>query len=230
MRIEARSCDWVLVVEMTPTVLEDIVKPNVFGGRDVFLVLVLSLCAMGLPPSSSIAAEQSKFVVTPLAEKKVAELPAGELYWQVENFPTRAEAEAAAGPTSLVAEAEGKVWLFTLGSKGAATGGGTKVVEIGPQPRIKAPSYLLRINGAIAPPGAKTKVHTHPGPEAFYVLSGELTQKTPEGVIIIEAGGTKPGKPDTPMEVSSSGATDLHELIMFFVDATRPFSSPATLN
>ena len=203
-------------------------KPTVFGARSA--LLVLSLYAMGLPLLSSIAAEPSKFVITPLAEKKIAELPAGELYWQVENFPTRAEADAATGPTALVAEAEGKIWLFKLGSKGTATVGGNKAVEIGPVPRITASSYLLRINSGIAPPGAKTKVHTHPGPEAFYVLSGELTQKTPEGVIIIKAGGTKSGKPDTPMEVSSSGATDLHELIMFFVDATKPFSSPATLN
>ena len=203
-------------------------KPNAFGARAVFLGL--SLCAMVLPLSYSMAAAQSAFVVTPLAEKKVAELPAGELYWQIENFPTRAEAEVAAGPTALVAEAEGKVWLFTLGSKGAATGGGTKVAEIGPVPRITAPEYLLRINSGVAPPGAKTKVHTHPGPEAFYVLSGEVTQKTPEGVNIIKAGETKPGRADTPMEVSSSGATDLHELIMFVVDASKPFSSPAKLD
>ena len=204
-------------------------KPNTSGVRGV--LLALSFCVMGFSLSSSIAAAQSEFVVKPLAEKKLAELPAGELYWQVENFPTMAEAEAAAGPTGLVAEAEGKVWLFTLGSKGAAThGGGTKVVEVGPVPRITAPEYLLRINSGIAPPGAKTKVHTHPGPEAFYVLSGELTQKTPEGVHIVKAGETMPGHPDMPMEVSSSGTTDLHELIMFVVDATRPFSSPATLD
>ena len=73
-------------------------------------------------------------------------------------------------------------------------------------------------------------MHTHPGSEAFYVLSGELTQKTPDGVNIVKAGETMPGKPDTPMEVSSSGTTDLHELIMFVVDATKPFSSPATLD
>ena len=210
------------------TVLEGMMKPNAFGARGV--LLVLSLCAIGLPLSSSIAAAQSEFVVTPLAEMKLAELPAGDLYSQVENFPTLAEAEAAAGPTALVAGAEGKVWLFTLGSKGGATGGGTKVVEIGPVPRITAPEYLLRINSGVAPPGAKTKVHTHPGPEAFYVLSGELTQKTPDGVHIVGAGETMPGHPDIPMEVSSSGATDLHELIMFVVDATKPFSSPATLD
>ena len=62
------------------------------------------------------------------------------------------------------------------------------------------------------------------------MLSGELTQKTPEGVHTLKAGETMPGHPDMPMEVSSSGTTDLHELIMFVVDATRPFSSPATLD
>jgi hypothetical protein len=32
---------------------------------------------------------------------------------------------------------------------------------------------------------------------------------------------------DTPMEVSSAGTTDLDQLVMFVVDASRPFSSPA---
>jgi hypothetical protein len=32
-----------------------------------------------------------------------------------------------------------------------------------------------------------------------------------------------------PMEVSSSGTTDLNALVMFVVDATKPFSSPATM-
>jgi hypothetical protein len=34
---------------------------------------------------------------------------------------------------------------------------------------------------------------------------------------------------DVPMQVSSSGATDLHSLVMFVVDAGRPFSTPAKL-
>jgi hypothetical protein len=34
---------------------------------------------------------------------------------------------------------------------------------------------------------------------------------------------------DVAMQVSSSGSTDLHSLVMFVVDATRPFSSPARM-
>jgi len=34
---------------------------------------------------------------------------------------------------------------------------------------------------------------------------------------------------DMPMQVSSSGSTDLHALVMFVVDGTKSFLSPATL-
>jgi len=34
---------------------------------------------------------------------------------------------------------------------------------------------------------------------------------------------------DTPMQVSGSGSVDLHALVMFVLDATKPFSSPAKL-
>ena len=191
-------------------------------------VVALSLCAMGMLLSPATAAAQQGFVVKPVAEKKVKQLPAGPWYWLVENFPTLAQAQAAAGPTSLAVEVAGKVWLFTLGPKGGSTPGGSKVVEIGPVPPITAPEYLLRINNAGGPPGAKTPVHTHPGSETFYVLTGQLGQKTPHGVFHVEAGQTMTGHgPDMPMEVSSSGTSDLNVLVMFVVDATRPFSSPA---
>jgi hypothetical protein len=86
----------------------------------------------------------------------------------------------------------------------------------------------LRINHASGLPGAKTSVHTHPGSEAFYVLTGRLSQKTPHGVNHAEAGKTMNGHgADMPMEVFSSGTGELHALVMFVIDATRPFSSPA---
>jgi len=139
--------------------------------------------------------------------------------------------QGAAGPTSLAAEVTGKVWLFTLGPKDGATPGGTKVVEIGPLPPIGASEYLLRVNRAGGAPGVKTQIHTHPGPEAFYVLTGKLGQRTPHGVTYTEAGRTMIGYgADTPMEVFSAGTTDLTELAIFVVDASRPFSSPAKLD
>jgi quercetin dioxygenase-like cupin family protein len=177
----------------------------------------------------SSAAQAQKFDVTPVAEKKVSQLPPGPLFWRVDSFPSLAKAEAVVSPTALAAEVGGKAWLVTLGPAGGSSPGGTKVAEIGPVPSFTAPEYLLRLVQSGGPPGAKTPVHTHPGSETFYVLSGELTQKTPEGVHDISAGQSMPGHPpNTPMQVSSTGTSDLSALVMFVNDATKPFSSPAT--
>lgn len=188
-------------------------------------VLTLGLCAF---PQAAMA--QHKFVVTALAERKVATLPPGPLYWRIENFTSLGQAKAAAGPWALAAESAGKAWLFTLGPRGGASPGGTRVAEVGPIARVDAHAYLLRINAANGPPGATTPVHSHPGSEAFYVIAGETTARTADGVMRVAAGRSEPGHaPGTPMQVSSTGTQDLQSLVMFVVDADKPFSSPARL-
>ncbi|WP_395713446.1 cupin domain-containing protein [Reyranella sp.] len=178
----------------------------------------------------SMAQQAPPLSVRPVIDKKLKELPPGPLFWRIETFGTLPQAQAAAGPTALAAEISGKVWLFTLGVAGGATPGATKVAEVGPVPPIKAAEYLIRINHASGPPGARTPPHTHPGSEAFYVLRGRLGQKTPHGVMHAEAGTAMNGHgADMPMEVFSAGTTDLDQLVMFVVDASRPFSSPAKL-
>jgi hypothetical protein len=193
-----------------------------------FLVrtLVVFVTALCLPLSAAWG--QQALVIKPLAEKKVSELPAGPLFWRIENFSALAQAQAAAGPWALVAESAGKVWLFTLGATGGASAGGTKVAEFGPIPRVTAPQYLLRINEASGAPGSVTPVHSHPGSEAFYVIAGEQSIRSPHGMMRVQVGQPEAGHgADMPMQVSSSGSTDLHSLVMFVVDATRPFSTPA---
>ncbi|MDR7532193.1 MAG: hypothetical protein QN162_02470 [Armatimonadota bacterium] len=98
-------------------------------------------------------------------------LPAGrpQLYWRIDSFPSLPQAQAAAGSWALAAEAFGRTWLFTLGPMGMRMSGGTKVVEVGPLPPVRAQEYLLRINEGTGTPGSISTVHTHPGVEAFYV-------------------------------------------------------------
>jgi quercetin dioxygenase-like cupin family protein len=187
----------------------------------------LAAFAAMLLVSFAVLAQPAKLVIKPLAEKKVSELPPGELYWRIENFRTLEQARAAGGQWSLAAESDGKAWLFTLGAAGRAAAGGTKVAEFGPIPRITAPQYLLRINEATGAPGAITSIHSHPGSESFYPLRGEQSIRGPRGVSVMKAGETVIGQGEQPMQVWSSGSTDLHALVMFVVDATRPFSSPA---
>jgi quercetin dioxygenase-like cupin family protein len=187
------------------------------------VVLASGLCLSPWP-----ATAQQALVVKPLAEKKVTELPAGPLFWRIENFTSLAHAQAAAGPWALVAESAGKIWLFTLGPSGGSSTGGAMVAEVGPISRVVATQYLLRINEGSGPPDSMTPAHTHPGSEAFYVLAGETSIHTSHGVKRIGAGQSETGHvAGTPMQVSSSGGTDLHSLVMFVVDGEKPFSSPA---
>ena len=206
------------------------------------IVASVAVCAVALLGPSTAAA-QTQYTVTPLAQKKVKELPRGPLYWRVETFPSLADAKAAVGPdgwnpalvryettTSLIAELAGKVWVLTLGPMGAATPGGNKVAEVGPVPTITAPEYLLRVNAGSGPPGSETPVHSHPGSEAFYVVAGELGQRTQSGVTRVAAGNGMNGHDaGMPMQVFNGGPTDLTALIMFVVDASKPFSEPAKL-
>jgi quercetin dioxygenase-like cupin family protein len=190
-------------------------------------VAFVALTACLLP---ALADAQQALVVKPLAEKKVATLPAGDLFWRIENFPTLAQARSGASEWALAIESAGKVWLFTLGAVGGASPGAIKVAEVGPIPRVVADEYLLRINEASGPPGSVTPVHSHPGSEAFFVLAGEQSIRGGHGTMVVKAGQPEAGHaPAQPMQVSSSGATDLHALVMFVVDAAKPFSSPATL-
>lgn len=195
------------------------------------LLVAAFALALGMRADSQPAQPpaETTFLVEPLAERIVARLPAGPLYWRIETFPSLAEAQAAAGPWSLAAEHAGQFWLFTLGSGGHATAGGRPIAEIGPVPRVSASVYLLRVNRAGGPPGARTPVHSHPGSEAFFVLAGQLTQRTPHGVSVTEAGHARNGHgADMAMQLTSSGAAGLDQLVMFVVDANRPFSSPAS--
>jgi quercetin dioxygenase-like cupin family protein len=205
--------------------------------------LAFSLCVMLLWLPQPVAA-QAQYIVKPIAQKKIKQLPQGPLYWRVENFPTLGDAQTAVGPdgwnpatvrfeitTSLIADVSGKVFVLTLGAKDDSTPGGTKVAEIGPVPAVTADEYLLRVNLGTGPQGAETPVHTHPGSEAFYVIAGRLGQRTPHGVTYVEAGGAMNGhEANMPMQVFNGGTAELSALIMFVVDAAKPFSVPAKLD
>ena len=142
-------------------------------------------CSAGLLLGSSVWAAEVKYVVKPIAEMKVKQLPKGPLYWRVESFPTLDQAKAAAskyrwnpdtvsyeGWPSLTAEAAGKAWLFTLGQQGAATPDGTKVAEIGPVPSITAPSTSCVSTTAADRPGPKHR--------STFIMAPKPSMSSPE--------------------------------------------------
>lgn len=165
--------------------------------------------------------------------RTLAQLPDGPLYWRLQTFATREAAEAVAGPTGQVGEAEDQVWLFTLGRPGGAPAGGTLVAEIGPLPVPDAAAYELRINYRTTPSGgaigatAGAAVHFHPGAESFYLLAGEQTVWTPGREARTEVGQSWAGEPaGTPMIIVNTGPTERRAFTLYVGDAAQPWVIP----
>lgn len=195
-----------------------------------FVAACAVLPAVGLVDVAS-AQEAPKFAVTKLAEKPLAQLPPGDLYWTAETFSTLDAAKAATTDAAVAVEIDGVSWLLTLGPEDKIGHGGQWMASIGPIDRFDAPSYMLRINVSDAPPGTETSVHSHPGSEAMYTLSGEATVNWPGKTSVIKAGEGSPGQPPhTPMLAASTGDDTLKELIMFVVDPSQEFARPEAMN
>ena len=79
---------------------------------------------------------------------------------------------------------------------------------------------------AVMPPKSYTTVHTHPGPEAWYVLTGEQCLEIPEGIIRVHAGGGGVAPPATPMRLTNNGASVRRALFIVIHDAAQPWSIP----
>lgn len=184
--------------------------------------------AAAAPVALAQQSTRAEFTVTPLAEKIVPTLPPAPLYWRVERFATATEAHRDAEPDALFVEREGTTWRFTLATGKAAAPGAAMVAEIGPVPVPAARAWRLRVNRGAGPPGAKTPVHTHPGSEAFYVLAGSLCQRTEHGTARLDPGRAMNGHgPGMTMQLESCGTAPLDQLVLFVLDADKPFSSPA---
>ncbi len=166
-----------------------------------------------------------------LAKMKVSQFPDAPLFWHLNRFPSRNAAEATQVQNSLVVEAEGQAWLFSFAPKTAAPKAGELVASVGPLqltanglPRVSL--YEIVAYLAVMPPGTYTRVHIHPGPEAWYVLSGEQCLETPAGVMKAATGESMFASPMTPMRLTNSGSSIRHALFIVIHDANRPWSIP----
>lgn len=194
------------------------------------LFVVMTLCA-SLPVQAQICKPVSQRTgelgcwVT--ANANLGQLPQRPVFWHLDTYATRAEAEAAKSPRGTVVESLGKVWLLTIDVAGWRAPGGARVAEIGPLPVKADAHYAAQYMEAIFTPGMTAPAHRHSGPEAWYTLTGETCLETPDGKQIGRAGGAHvivPGGP--PMHLTATGTETRRALVLILHDSTQPPTTP----
>ena len=160
-----------------------------------------------------------------LAESNLGELPDVPLYWLLDNYSTRAAAEAARGPHGTVVESLGKIWLLTIAEGSFKAPGGERVARIGPLLLDHGGKFTAVYMEAIMLPGARTPAHRHPGPEAWFQAAGEVCLETPDGRSVGRVGGNPvivPG--NTPMALMVTGHEQRRSIVLVLHDSSRPWS------
>jgi quercetin dioxygenase-like cupin family protein len=143
------------------------------------------------------------------------------VYWHLYAFGNRESAEAARSATGIVVEEDGRVWLSEFGARDIAGRGGEAVAVVGPLHLPPAESYYAVLSYAVMRPGDSSRVHTHPGPEGWYLLAAEQCLETPAGATSAGAGQTMTAPPDVPMELNVSGTTLRRAFALVIHDSTK---------
>ena len=149
------------------------------------------------------------------------------VYWHLRAFTSRKAADAVKSANGIVVEEDGRVWLSEFGPRNATTRGGEAVAVVGPMELPAAKSYAAVLSYAVMRPGDSSRVHTHPGPEGWYVLAGEQCLETPAGATRGRAGGTMTVPANIPMELNVTGTTLRRAFALVIHDSTQQRGTPS---
>jgi quercetin dioxygenase-like cupin family protein len=243
-----------LVVKTDPCT--ELLRMSIFpGGSDMvrtrFIgVLVLFLVAFHIAPPGTLWAQVPATAGHEhLTEVACVDVPPGEkrpefgcfnvgtvtglhfsetsVYWHLRAFPDRKAAEAARSATGIVVEEDGRAWLSEFGARNSAPQGGEPIAVVGPMQLPTAKSYSAVLSYAVMRPGDSSRVHTHPGPEGWYVLAGEQCLETPAGADRARAGGTMTVRSNIPMELNVTGNTLRRAFALVIHDSTQQRGTPS---
>jgi len=211
--------------------------------------LVLSFLALQGFPKQLWAQKPGTAGAAHLGEVACVDVPAGEkrpefgcfnvatvpglrfgedsVYWHLYAFPSKKAALAAKSATGVVVVEDGRAWLSEFGPRTMASRSESAIATVGPLKLPAAKSYTAVLSYAVMRPGDSSRVHTHPGPEAWYVLAGAQCLETPSGVIRTRAGGTAKVRANIPMELSVTGSELRRAFALVIHDSAQPRGTPS---
>jgi mannose-6-phosphate isomerase-like protein (cupin superfamily) len=157
--------------------------------------VLLALLAVGDAPPvpggcSAPAAEHQNQPGCFLSAELAIDAAPRDIYWHIYQAPDIGAAKLEAGrhPRSVALVAHGSAWVYVLGSKDETSSVGKHVATIGPIDLPAGSAVSMRFIESLFPAGMQTRVHAHPGVEAFYVVEGEQCMETPSDHARVKAG------------------------------------------
>jgi quercetin dioxygenase-like cupin family protein len=147
------------------------------------------------------------------------------VFWHLQTFSTLAAATEAKSPTGIVVEEDGRVWLSEFGARDFVLHGGRNIAVIGPLSVVAGKSYDAEIAYSVMAAADRSRVHSHSGPEAWYVLAGAQCLETPAGTIRGHTAETMSAAPNVPMELSVTGTDVAKALTLVIHESTQEFGT-----
>jgi hypothetical protein len=89
-----------------------------------------------------------------LVDHPLGRIEQAAVFWYLDVYPTRPEAEKAGGPRGTIIESLGKIWLLTIEKAGwRPSVQGERIAEIGPLPVSVGKQYSALFMESISTPG-----------------------------------------------------------------------------
>jgi len=158
------------------------------------------------------------------AIEELGVLAGSPVFWHLYVFPNRAAADLVKPGRGTVISAFGKTWLFAIAGSDWRPVGGERIARVGPLPYEAGRSYTARYLESTIPPGQRTPIHVHAGPEAWFLIAGAECLETPEGITVIRAGESAVVREGPPMMLSSVGTEPRHGFTLVLHDTSKPWT------
>jgi quercetin dioxygenase-like cupin family protein len=141
--------------------------------------------------------------------------------WHIDEFSSLADANRVVGPNSVAFEAFGSAWLYTIEADTSNHHGGKHRATVGPLPLRQGVPYSIQVLSAYFQPGNFSIVHTHSGPEAWWVLEGEQCLETTKAGIRKHAGEGAIVEEGETMRMVGTGKGPRRSLVLVLHDSNR---------
>lgn len=159
-----------------------------------------------------------------VADQLIGPLNKAPVFWHIDAYSKRADADADKVRGGVVFESFGKVWLMTVAGKKWQSKHGRHVNEIGPLPIVKGLAYSVQYLEAIFNPGVTSRVHVHGGSEAWYMVAGEQCVESSDGRVRVGRPGGPPVivRGGLSMQLTATGRQQRRAIALILYQSAKP--------